>query len=414
MKTNFLLISYLTALLLLSNTLFGQAPVLGSAGKFILFSSSGPVTNTGVTTLKGHVGTNVGTTTGFDTLLVTGKVHSIPDSVTLQCATDLATAYAYLNALPHDSLLPNPATFGHGVTLKPYVYFFNAATILTDTVYFNGNGDTGAVFIVKINGAFSTSSSARVILTNGARAINVFWKVEGAVSLAANVVFKGTIIANNGAINIASANNLDGRALTTTGALSISGSNGNIPLPIKLLNFTARASKNKVHLNWVTASEINNRFFTVEKSTDGKSFYALAKIQGAGTSNQLHSYGMVDEMNTSQVVYYRLKQTDIDGKFTYSTIIALSMHQNADLGLVVYPNPAMPGELNLLLTGEVGTHVNIMVSDFMGKSYYSNTQYLSGISNVFALDQAHVLLPGMYIVTVSSDAKHYSQKIIIQ
>ena len=78
--------------------------------------------------------------------------------------------------------------------------------------------------MIQINGALSTSTYAKVILTNGTQAKNVFWKVDGAVNINNYSVFKGTIVANNGAIALNTGVNLDGRALTTNGALSTDAS----------------------------------------------------------------------------------------------------------------------------------------------------------------------------------------------
>ncbi|MEI6682480.1 MAG: ice-binding family protein [Bacteroidota bacterium] len=195
------------------------APALATAGCFVLLSASGPVTNAGITYATGDIGTNVGLTTGFNPLFVTGTIHPIPDGATLQAAADLGIVYTYLNALPYDIELLYPAQFGRNLVLTPHTYLMNAATTFTDTVYLNAQGNANAVFVIKINGALSTSTYARVILTNGTLAKNVYWKVDGAVSINDYSVFKGTIVCNNGAMLFKTGVNLEGRGLTTTGAL---------------------------------------------------------------------------------------------------------------------------------------------------------------------------------------------------
>jgi gliding motility-associated-like protein len=197
-----------------------NGPALASTACYGLFSSDGPVTNSGVTTVTGDIGTNNGTTVGYNPLFVTGMIHPIPDFSTAQCATDLLNVYAYLNALPNDILLLYPAQFGHNLVLTPHTYLMNGATALTDSVYLNAEGNANAVFVIQINGAFSTSSLSNIILINGAQSKNVYWKVDGAVNLNNNSIFRGTIICNNGAINLTTGVLLDGRAFTTTGALS--------------------------------------------------------------------------------------------------------------------------------------------------------------------------------------------------
>jgi len=196
------------------------APYLGFAECYALFSSDGAVTNSGITHVMGDVGTNVGLTTGFDHLLVAGAIHPIPDASTAQTASDLLKAYNYLNTLPVDIELLYPAQFGRNLVLTPHTYLLNAATTLTDTVYLNAQGNADAVFVIKMNGALTTSTHSKVILINGAKAKNVFWKIEGAVSINNYSVFCGTIVCHNGALGVLNTGViLDGRALTTSGTL---------------------------------------------------------------------------------------------------------------------------------------------------------------------------------------------------
>ncbi|HZG01338.1 MAG TPA: ice-binding family protein, partial [Chitinophagales bacterium] len=198
------------------------APALGSTGCFALFSASGPVANTGITFLQGDVGTNSGLTTGFDSINVSGTIHLVPDTTTAHAAADLAVLYSYLNTLPHEIELLYPAQFGQNLVLTPHTYLLNAATALTDTLYLNAEGNADAVFVIKINGALSTSTFCRVVLTNGAQSKNVFWKVDGAVSISDFSVFRGTVVANNGALGpIGTGVVLDGRAFATTGAVTV-------------------------------------------------------------------------------------------------------------------------------------------------------------------------------------------------
>lgn len=196
------------------------APALNSAACYAIFSSNGPVSNSGVSTISGDIGTNVGLTTGFNALDVTGIIHPIPDGSTNACAADLLVAYNYLNTLAFDIELLYPPQFGKNLVLTPHVYRMNGSTTFNDTLYLNALGNSNAVFVIQVNGAFSTSTYAKVLLINGTQAKNVFWKIEGAVDINDHSDFKGTIIGNNSAINITQGVTLTGRALTTNGAIS--------------------------------------------------------------------------------------------------------------------------------------------------------------------------------------------------
>lgn len=197
------------------------APALASAECYTIFSSNGSVSNSGITHVTGDVGTNSGLTTGFDTLLVIGKVHPIPDASTAQCRADLTNVYSYLNTLPYDIQLLYPAQFGSNLVLTPHTYLLNAATVLTDTVFLDAQGNANAVFVIKINGAFSTGTYSCVRLINGTQSKNVFWKVEGAGSINNYSTFCGTLVVNNGAITALNTGvKIDGRAFTTTGSIT--------------------------------------------------------------------------------------------------------------------------------------------------------------------------------------------------
>lgn len=196
------------------------APNLGSTVCYAIFSGNQNVTNNGVTYVTGDIGTNVGLTTGFNQLNVTGAIHPVPDTSTAQCAADLLNVYSYLNTLPIDIELLYPAQFGNDLLLTPHAYLLNTATVLTNTLYLDAEGNANAVFTINIYGAFSTSTHAKVMLLNGAQAQNVYWKVDGAVAINDFSEFAGTLVANNAAINIATSSTIAGRMLTTNGALT--------------------------------------------------------------------------------------------------------------------------------------------------------------------------------------------------
>jgi hypothetical protein len=190
------------------------APDLYSTACYALFTAAGAMTNVDDTYIIGDVGSDLGDITGFDPLKITGTLHTIPDTSTETCKTDLNLVYTYLNNLTYDVMLPTPSLFGNNSTLTPQVYYLNAATILTDVLYLDAQGDANAVFIFQVAGALSTTINAKVELINGAQSKNVFWKVNGAVEINTNAEFVGTIVSFNGAISLKKNSKLDGRALT--------------------------------------------------------------------------------------------------------------------------------------------------------------------------------------------------------
>ncbi len=197
------------------------APTLGKAECYSIFSSSGALANVGDSYVTGDVGSNSGAVSGFDPLLITGMLHPLPDVSTAMSANDLLIAYTYTNTLAHEIELLYPAQFGNGLVLTPHTYLLAGATTFTDSLYLDAQNNADAVFVIKINGALSTSTYAKVLLLNGAKAENVYWKVEGAVNIADYSKICGTIIANNAAASsMAIGVELKGRILITSGALT--------------------------------------------------------------------------------------------------------------------------------------------------------------------------------------------------
>ena len=118
------------------------------------------------------------------------------------------------------------------------------------------------------------------------------------------------------------------------------GSGG--PLPVKLLYFNVKKENNTGQISWATAMEKDNDYFDIEKSMDGKNFKTIGKINGAGNSQQILKYTFTDSNLSPGLNYYRLKQTDYDGKFTYSPVdvISFSPEQTEKIDYKIYPVPA--------------------------------------------------------------------------
>jgi hypothetical protein len=113
------------------------------------------------------------------------------------------------------------------------------------------------------------------------------------------------------------------------------------PLPIELLSFEAAFIKETgfVELKWSTATEIDNDFFTVESSQDGSNWTEILRKEGAGTTNQLKNYMDYDKHPYNGINYYRLKQTDYDGDYSYSKILAVNILNSIDYKIITFPNP---------------------------------------------------------------------------
>jgi hypothetical protein len=197
-------------------------PSIGSAATFSVFTNSGGIDNVAASTIDGTIGTNFGTITGFETSAVSGGFH-IADSQTNSAATDLSTAYTAFQNMPATVTNHTPA-FGSGETLFSGVYSSSAAGSVAGTLILDAQNNPSAKFVFKFGGAFTTGAGVTIVLINGAQANSVYWIVEGAFSLAANITFKGTTIAN-GAISIGVGAQIHGKLLSISGAISTYGTN---------------------------------------------------------------------------------------------------------------------------------------------------------------------------------------------
>lgn len=144
----------------------------------------------------------------------------------------------------------------------------------------------------------------------------------------------GTATSVNGDQITFSSNSLsNGDGYYTIGTLDFDNST----LPIELLSFDAIAKESNVDLHWRTATEINNDYYTIERSQDGNWWEEIAQVPGAGNSNEVLSYDYTDIQPLEGVSYYRLKQTDFNGSFDYSAVRKIAIKQKKEI--IVYPNP---------------------------------------------------------------------------
>ena len=168
------------------------------------------------------------------------------------------------------------------------------------------------------------------------------------------------------------------------------------PLPIKLLHFKGKTINESNLLEWTTTSEINNDYFTIEKSTDAINFSNIGTITGAGNSNINIDYSFVDDNLTNSTNYYRLKQTDFDGKFSYSNTIVLSNDLSNN---VIYNNTTNQLEIGDIKNGTVNIY------NLQGQVVKSITTNNSTVS----LN----LSKGMYLIAVHTKNEVFSKKIVV-
>lgn len=179
-------------------------------------------------------------------------------------------------------------------------------------------------------------------------------------------------------------------------------------LPVELLDFSGDALNNGYNrINWTTASEMNNDYFILEKSTDGINFEIINRQDGAGTSNSNNHYFNYDE-SPDKLTYYRLKQVDFNGEFTYSSIIAIT-NSNTSNKIKIYPNPSEDGIINIY-SEDALEFEQINVLDAQGRIIYSSEP---NNANSMQLDLS-AYQSGLYTLLLIKKDSIITEKIILK
>jgi hypothetical protein len=217
---------------------------MGALENLVFFSSEGAVGNTGKSTVTGDIGTSAGAITGFGSPSTLTGTTEFSNAVTTKAKKDLLNLYIHLANIPVTSLTHAPV-FGNGETLTSGVYSIAAAGSLVGNLTLDGGNNPSSIFILKYNGAFSVAAASKVILIKGQKASNVFWIAEGAISVGASSVIKGTLLAHTGAVSLGAGCDLEGRMFSSTGAVTIDSGKAYLPgdhsnIPIICVNSSPR------------------------------------------------------------------------------------------------------------------------------------------------------------------------------
>ncbi|MBL6449885.1 T9SS type A sorting domain-containing protein [Fulvivirga sp. 29W222] len=205
-----------------------------------------------------------------------------------------------------------------------------------------------------------------------------------------------------GVIGSTSASGADPYSASVSGVNSFSPfgiEGGNSPLPVELIHFEAELINDKVKLAWETASELNNDFFTIEKSTDLKNFGEVDVIPGKGTTNENSKYLTFDHYPIAGVSYYRLKQTDFDGTTSYSRLVQINYNGGEHRLLTLYPVPSDGHGITLAMTNASEIkEIPLRITDIQGRTVYQNI--VSGHSSPIRLDFNKKLSRGVYLLKI--------------
>ncbi len=182
------------------------------------------------------------------------------------------------------------------------------------------------------------------------------------------------------------------------------------PLPVNLLDFSAHfKGQNNVELIWATASEINNSHFEIQQSIDAENFKTIGIIEGTGNSNIIHNYNFVLENDEEFITYYRLKQIDFDGKYSFSEIISINPNQTNLENIEIYPNP-FANEISINFNTQLTSITRVEIRNSVGVLIREKEIDINN-SN-FKIELNEELSAGIYFMVISNDKETIVRKLI--
>jgi hypothetical protein len=252
--------------------------------------------------------------------------------------------------------------------------------------------ENGANVTINGGGVLKVSGNA-TFGNNVAIAVNGNLTVGGAITFGTNPTFNGTGFVSTG---------------SGCGSWSGSGSCSLGSLPVKLLSFNAEDDNASVKITWKTASEENNNFFTVERSSDGKTYIAIATIPGAGTTMAISTYEFSDKTPLNGRSYYRLSQTDFDGKSETFNPVTVEMIAVESASIQIYPNPLVGSVLSVAIANPANGSIEILD----GKGNRVLSQNVTTDDSNVELTLNENVTPGIYFVNYKAGSERKTIRLV--
>ncbi|GAA4357482.1 hypothetical protein GCM10023185_22240 [Hymenobacter saemangeumensis] len=352
--------------------------VLTTGSNTLTLTGSAALSETSASYILGRVFTSVGLTAGSSS-----SFRGIGASITVPAGSVSPGVTTALRIT--GSRLMNPAVAGYQSISRYYDLTPTVNTGLNLTVALNYNATADLGDLVE-----SRLVAFRAVAVNGP-----FQRMNGTLNMSA-----GTFTIPN----------VDHLSVWTL-------ADANSPLPVSLTSFEVAAAGTAARLVWATASEKNNDHFVVEASTNGHSFHTLGRVAGIGTTAQRQQYSYTDAQVSrygASVVYYRLKQVDTDGTFSYSPVRTLAVGKGQENGLtaLLWPNPSTASDAapSLALHGFSTEPLTLTLRDALGRVHSVRT--LTAPANNLSLTEAAGLPAGLYVLEVLQGSQRLSLKVL--
>ncbi|MDJ1479261.1 T9SS type A sorting domain-containing protein [Cytophagaceae bacterium YF14B1] len=195
---------------------------------------------------------------------------------------------------------------------------------------------------------------------------------------------------------------------------SAASASGYIPLPVNFIQFAGVAHTNEVQLTWTTASEKNNQYFEMMRSSDGANWQTIGTVDGGGNSQSPLQYEYTDENPLKGKNYYKLKQVDYDENYSFSKIISVTVTSGQESSISLSPNPIVKQStiwLQLPDTQSQQESITVYLSDLQGRSLSKQIVPLNGNTGQFTINPQWE--PGVYILRIDTPGATEQKRIVI-
>jgi sugar lactone lactonase YvrE len=221
---------------------------------------------------------------------------------------------------------------------------------------------------------------------------------------------------DNGAALQASLNNPKGLYIDSHNYIYVADAGNSVirkiimgTLPVNFSSFTVQKNKNTILLQWSTATETNNSYFNIERRSEGTNWQPVGTVQGQGNSTSVQNYSFTDATPANGGNYYRIKQVDADGNFSYSAVRFINITGRWSVN--AYPNPVI-SNLVLEFNNEKNETATIVIYNMAGKAILVKQQPVTQGFNHIVLSDVQTLAQGTYFIKLVTRANNYQSKFI--
>ena len=280
--------------------------------------------------------------------------------------------------------------FKTGIAVTPGAqYFFSVFVARID--------NTDPLIDLQITAGATTTTIASYDMS--LQAVGKWWRIQGQYTAPAGVTSVTISIRDSrpGGLNNYSLDDICFRACPNC-----------IPLPVHSLILKSSLHANTVGLNWVAKDEVNTDKFIVQRSIDGVNYSDAGIRTAIGNAGSTAEYQLTDDIQSlsqSNIIYYRIKAVDMDGKLSYSNVVPIKLNKTG--GIQIWPNPFV-SDIRISYTAAANTLLNVKIIDNAGRVVNQNSYSVSRGLNQLSVSGVEALSPGVYIIRITDKSTNES------